>query len=124
VLCPLDQVNRQFKAQRPNQLWVSEFTYVLRWEGVVYVAFILYRHLCRDIVGWQVISSTRTDIVLDMPKQTLYPRQLEQNARVHPSDRRFQYILINYSERLAMTKIELLMDSKGTVATFWNNCDV
>ena len=66
--CPLDRVNRQFKAQRPNQLWVSDFTYVSTWQGFVYVAFVI-DVFARRIVGWRVSSSMRTDFVLDALEQ-------------------------------------------------------
>ena len=62
--CPLDRVNRQFKADRPNQLWVSDFTYVSTWQGWLYVAFVI-DVFARRIVGWRVSSSMRTDFVLD-----------------------------------------------------------
>jgi len=91
--CPLDRVNRQFKAQRPNQLWVSDFTYVSAWQGFVYVAFVI-DVFARRIVGWRVSSSTRTDFVLDALEQALYARQPERNALVHHSDRGSQYVSI------------------------------
>ena len=72
--CPLDRVNRQFKARRPNQLWVSDFTYVSTWRGFVYVAFVI-DVFARRIVGWRVSSSMRTDFVLDALEQALYARQ-------------------------------------------------
>ena len=56
VACPLDRVNRQFKAQRPNQLWVSDFTYVSTWQGWLYVAFVI-DVFARRIVGWRVSSA-------------------------------------------------------------------
>ena len=56
VPCPLDRVNRQFKADRPNQLWVSDFTYVSTWQGFVYVAFVI-DVFARRIVGWRVARS-------------------------------------------------------------------
>ncbi|NVP29394.1 DDE-type integrase/transposase/recombinase, partial [Vibrio cholerae] len=62
--CPRDHVNRQFRADRPNALWVSDFTYVSTWQGHVYVAFII-DVFARRIVGWKVSSSARTDFVLD-----------------------------------------------------------
>jgi len=61
---PLDRVNRQFKADRPNQLWVSDFTYVSTWQGWLYVAFVI-DVFARRIVGWRVSSSMTTDFVLD-----------------------------------------------------------
>lgn len=62
--CPLDRVNRQFKAERPNQLWVSDFTYVSTWQGWLYVAFVINVY-ARRIVGWRVSRSMHTDFVLD-----------------------------------------------------------
>ena len=53
--CPLDHVNRQFQAPRPNVLWVSDFTYVATWTGFVYVAFVIDAY-ARRIVGWRVIT--------------------------------------------------------------------
>ncbi|WP_305825843.1 IS3 family transposase [Massilia brevitalea] len=110
--CPLDRVNRQFKAQRPNQLWVSDFTYVSTWQGFVYVAFVI-DVFARRIVGWRVSSSMRTDFVLDALEQALYARQPERNELVHHSDRGSQYVSIKYSERLAEAGIEPSVGSKG-----------
>ena len=70
---PLDRVNRQFKADRPNQLWVSDFTYVSTWQGWLYVAFVI-DVFARRIVGWRVSSSMRTDFVLDALEQALCDR--------------------------------------------------
>lgn len=74
--CPLDRVNRQFRAERPNQLWASDFTYVSTWQGWLYVAFVI-DVFARRIVGWRVSSSMRTDFVLDALEQALYARQPE-----------------------------------------------
>lgn len=71
--CPLDRVNRQFRAERPNQLWVSDFTYVSTWQGWQYVAFVIDVY-ARRIVGCRVSSSMRTDFVLDALEQALYAR--------------------------------------------------
>jgi putative transposase len=70
--CPLDRVNRQFRAERPNQLWVSDFTYVSTWQGWLYVAFVV-DVFARRIVGWRVSSSMRTDFVLDALEQVSTP---------------------------------------------------
>lgn len=72
--CPLDRVNRQFRAERPNQLWVSDFTYVSTWQGWVYVAFVV-DVFSRRIVGWRQSSSMHTEFVLDALEQALYDRQ-------------------------------------------------
>ena len=111
--CPLDRVNRQFRADRPNQLWVSDFTYVSTWQGFVYVAFVI-DVFARRIVGWRVSSSMHTDFVLDALEQALYARQPERDeALIHHSDRGSQYVSIKYSERLAEAGIEPSVGSKG-----------
>ena len=111
--CPLDRVNRQFKAERPNQLWVSDFTYVSTWQGWQYVAFVI-DVFARRIVGWRVSSSMHTDFVLDALEQALYARQPSpEEALVHHSDRGSQYVSIRYSERLAEAGIEPSVGSKG-----------
>ena len=113
VPCPLDRVNRQFKADRPNQLWVSDFTYVSTWQGWLYVAFVI-DVFARRIVGWRVSSSMRTDFVLDALEQALYARQPERSdTLVHHSDRGSQYVSIRYTERLAEAGIEPSVGSKG-----------
>ena len=111
--CPLDRVNRQFRAERPNQLWVSDFTYVSTWQGWVYVAFVIDVFV-RRIVGWRVSRSMHTDFVLDALEQALYARQPERDSRlIHHSDRGSQYVSIRYSERLAQAGIEPSVGSKG-----------
>ena len=113
VPCPLDRVNRQFKADRPNQLWVSDFTYVSTWQGWQYVAFVIDVY-ARRIVGWRQSSSMRTDFVLDALEQALYDRQPQRDgALIHHSDRGSQYVSIRYSERLAEAGIEPSVGSKG-----------
>ena len=111
--CPLDKVNRQFRAERPNQLWVSDFTYVSTWQGWLYVAFVI-DVFARRIVGWRVSSSMRTDFVLDALEQALWARQPERDSSlIHHSDRGSQYVSIRYSERLAEAGIEPSVGSKG-----------
>ncbi len=111
--CPLDKVNRQFRAERPNQLWVSDFTYVSTWQGWQYVAFVV-DVFARRIVGWRVSSSMRTDFVLDALEQALYARQPERDrSLVIHSDRGSQYVSIRYSERLAEAGVEPSVGSKG-----------
>ena len=112
VPCPLDRVNRQFKADRPNQLWVSDFTYVSTWQGWLYVAFVI-DVFARRIVGWRVSNSMRTDFVLDALEQALYARQPERDGLIHHSDRGSQYVSIRYTERLAEAGIEPSVGSRG-----------
>ena len=111
--CPLDKVNRHFKADRPNQLWVSDFTYVWTWHGWQYVAFVI-DVFARRIVGWRVSSSMTTDFVLDALEQALHARQPERDrSLVIHSDRGSQYVSIRYSERLAEAGVEPSVGSKG-----------
>lgn len=111
--CPLDPVNWQFRAERPNQLWVSDFTYIPTWQGWLYVAVII-DVFARGIVGWRVSSSMRTDLMLDALEQALYARQPERDGSlVCHSDRGSQYISIRYTERLAHAGIEPSVGSKG-----------
>ena len=111
--CPMDKVHRQFKAERPNQLWVSDFTYVSTWQGWLYVAFVI-DVFARRIVGWRVSSSMRTDFVLDALEQALYARQPERDSSlIHHSDRGSQYVSIRYTERLAEAGVEPSVGSKG-----------
>ena len=111
--CPLDRVNRQFKANRPNELWVSDFTYVRTWQGWLFVAFVIDVY-ARRIVGWRVSSSMRTDFVLDALEQALYERQPQLTDQlIHHSDRGVQYVSIRYTERLAEAGIEPSVGSRG-----------
>ena len=111
--CPLDRVNRQFQADRPNQLWVSDFTYVSTWQGWLYVAFVV-DVFARRIVGWRVSTTMTTDFVLDALEQALYDRQPDpEDALIHHSDRGSQYVSIRYSERLAEAGIAPSVGSKG-----------
>ena len=115
--CPLDKVNRQFKAERPNELWVSDFTYVSTWQGWQYVAFVVDVY-ARRIVGWRVSSSMTTDFVLDALEQALYARQPERDrSLVIHSDRGSQYVSIRYSERLAEQVLSRRLAARATATT-------
>ena len=110
---PSDKVQRVFYAQRPNQLWVSDFTYVSTWQGFVYVAFVI-DVFARRIVGWRVSSTMRTDFVLDALEQALYERKPgDDGGLIHHSDRGSQYVSIRYTERLAEAGIEPSVGSAG-----------
>lgn len=111
--CPLDRVKRQFTAERPNQLWVSDFTYVSTWQGWVYVACII-DVFARSIVGWRVSRSMTTDFVLDALEQALYARQPERGqALIHHSDKGSQYVSIRHTERLQEAGIDPSVGSTG-----------
>lgn len=108
-----DRVARNFTAARPNQLWVSDFTYVATWRGFVYVAFVI-DVFARRIVGWRVSASLKTDFVLDALEQAIYDRcGATTEAIVHHSDRGTQYLSMRYTDRLADAGIEPSVGSRG-----------
>lgn len=116
--CPLDRVNRNFWAPAPNMLWVSDFTYVSTWAGMVYVAFVIDAY-ARKIVGWRVSRSMQAGFVLDALEQALAARRpFAGSGLVHHSDRGSQYVCIKYSERLAEAGIE---PSVGSVGDSYDN---
>lgn len=111
--CPDDKVNRAFVAQMPNQLWVSDFTYVSSWQGMVYVAFVI-DVFARKIVGWRVSTSMTTGFVLDALNQAICQRApSEAGGLIHHSDRGSQYLSIKYTERLAEVGIDTSVGSVG-----------
>jgi len=113
---PADLVKRDFTAERPNQLWVADLTYVATWSGFVYVAFVIDVY-ARMIVGWRVSRSLRSDLALDALEQALWARP-ETNELIHHSDRGVQYLSIRYTERLAEAGIE---PSVGSVGDSYDN---
>lgn len=111
--CPDDKVNRKFAADFPNQLWVSDFTYVSSWQGMVYVAFVI-DVFARKIVGWRVSTSMSTGFVLDALNQAICQRApSEVDKLIHHSDRGSQYLSIKYTERLAEAGIDTSVGSVG-----------
>nr|WP_187270337.1 IS3 family transposase [Escherichia coli] len=110
-----DRVNRQFVAERPDQLWVADFTYVSTWQGVVYVAFII-DVFAGYIVGWRVSSSMETTFVLDALEQALWARR--PSGTVHHSDKGSQYVSLAYTERLKEAK---LLASTGSTGDSYDN---
>jgi transposase InsO family protein len=116
--CPLDRVNRQFRAPAPNRLWVSDFTYVATWAGFVYVAFVIDTY-ARRIVGWRASRTAHAGFVLDALEQALHDRQpMQGGGLVHHSDRGSQYVSIKYTERLTEAGIE---PSVGSVGDSYDN---
>jgi putative transposase len=116
--CPLDRVNRQFHAPRPNVLWLSDFTYVATWQGFVYVAFVIDAY-ARRIIGWRASRTAHAGFVLDALEQALHDRRPVRGGRlVHHSDRGVQYVSIKYTERLAEAGIE---PSVGSVGDSYDN---
>jgi putative transposase len=116
--CPLDHVNRQFHAPALNRLWVSDFTYVSTWAGMIYVAFVLDVY-ARYIVGWRVSRSAHAGFVLDALEQAIHDRRpMNKGGLIHHSDCGNQYLSIKYTERLAEAGIE---PSVGSVGDSYDN---
>ena len=114
---PADLVQRDFSAERPNQLWVADLTYVATWQGFVYVAFIT-DVFSRKIVGWRVSNSLRSDLALDALEQALHARPDLSSGLVHHSDRGVQYLSIRYTDRLDEMGIA---PSVGSVGDSYDN---
>ena len=110
-----DRVNRQFVAERPDQLWVADFTYVSTWQGFVYVEFII-DVFAGYIVGWRVSSSMETTFVLDALEQALWARR--PSGTIHYSDKGAQYVSLAYTERL---KEAGLLASTGSTGDSYDN---
>ena len=116
--CPMDRVNRQFRATMPNQLWVSDFTYVSTWQGFVYVAFVIDT-FANKIVGWRASRTQQTQFVLDALEQALHERR-PADSLIHHSDRGSQYLSIKYTERLLMQAWNPALGPSATVTiTRW-----
>lgn len=106
-----DLVQRDFTATRPNETWVCDLTYLRTWQGVVYLAFILDVY-SRMLVGWQLATHMRTDLVLDALEMANGLRQPEAGLIAH-SDRGSQYTSIRYTQRLAELGIAPSVGSRG-----------
>ena len=116
--CPLDKVNREFKVERPNALWVVDFTYVHTWIGFVYVAFVIDAY-ARRIVGWKVSTSATASFVLDALEQAIHARRPSaEDGLIHHSDRGVQYLAMSYTQRLAEAE---LVPSVGSVGDSYDN---
>ena len=112
---PRDLVDRKFKAEGPNRVWVADLTYVRTWSGFAYVAFIT-DVFSRRIVGWQASRSLKTDLALDALEQAIWARQREGadlDQLIHHSDRGVQYLSIRYTERLAEDGLVNSVGSRG-----------
>ncbi len=112
ALQPADFVERDFRATRPNQLWVADITYVATWNGFVYVAFVA-DVFSRLIVGWHVSRLLRRDLALDALEMALWARGRNADGLVRHSDRGSQYLSIRYSERLAEAGAMASVGSRG-----------
>jgi putative transposase len=117
---PEDLVERRFRAERPDQLWVVDFTYVATWAGFAYVAFCV-DVFSRMITGWRASRSMSTDLVLDALEMGIWQRARQGRSitgLVHHSDAGSQYTSIRYTERLAEAGAR---PSIGTVGDSYDN---
>jgi transposase InsO family protein len=97
---PADLVERDFTADRPDELWFADFTYLRCWEGVVYFAFVIDAY-SRAIVGWQFATHMRTDLVLDALRMALAQRGPGADVElIHHSDAGGQYRAYDYTQAL------------------------
>ena len=112
-----DLVERNFTAAAPNELWVTDLTYVPTWSGVAYVAFIVDVY-SRMIVGWRVAAHMRTDMVLDALNMAAWNRQVDLAGLVTHSDAGSQFTSIRWTERLAEIGAR---PSIGSVADSYDN---
>ena len=112
-----DLVKRDFTARGPNELWVTDLTYVPTWAGVAYVCFITDVY-SRMSVGWRGASPMRTDMVLDAIEMARWNRGLHHDGLRCHSDAGSQFTSIRYGERLAEIGA---IPSIGTVADSYDN---
>jgi putative transposase len=114
----LDLVQRDFSATSPNELWVADISYLRCWQGLVFFAFVLDAY-SRMIVGWQLASHMRTDLVLDALQMALHQRGPGADVElIHHSDRGSQYTSIDYTQTLADHR---LLASVGSVGDAYDN---
>jgi putative transposase len=112
-----DLVKRDFTADRPNRLWLTDITYVATWSGFAYVCFITDAY-SRMIVGWRVAGHMRTDMVLDALSMASWSRGTRLEGLVAHSDAGSQFTSVRYGERIA----ELgAAPSIGTVGDSYDN---
>jgi putative transposase len=113
---PLDLVDRDFTAEAPNRLWVADFTYVMTWSGVVYVAFVIDA-FSRRIVGWKADTSMKTSLVLDTLEMALWSRDRDgitlAAGMVHHTDAGSQYTSFAFTSRLIDAGVDASVGSIG-----------
>lgn len=113
-----DLVQRDFSAEDPNRLWVADICYLRCWEGLVFFAFVLDAY-SRTIVGWQLATHMRTDLVLDALRMALHRRGPGADIElIHHSDRGSQYTSIDYTQTLADHDV---LASVGSVGDAYDN---
>ena len=122
-----DLVDRGFRADAPDRLWVADITYCRTFAGWVYAAFVI-DVFSRRVVGWQLSTSPRTDLALDALEMGLWTRQREDRdpqGLIHHSDKGVQYLALRYTQRLAeagaVASVGSTGDSYDTLAEAFNS---
>ena len=120
ALRPADHVQRQFRADRPNELWVVDFTYVPTWSGMAFTAFVTDVY-SRRIVGWRTMPKMATELPLDALEMALWVRDRagqDVTGVIQHSDAGAQHTALRYSDRLAEVGA---VASIGTVGDSYDN---
>ncbi len=112
-----DLVNREFRAEAPNRLWVTDFTYVPTWAGMSYVAFVIDVY-SRMIVGWSLATNMRTDLVMTALEHAVWRRDTLLDELIAHSDAGSRYTSIRYTDRLAEIGA---VPSIGTIGDSYDN---
>jgi putative transposase len=113
---PADLVDRDFSASGPNELWVADFTYVIAWSGLVYVAFVIDA-FSRRIVGWKADTTMKTSLVLDTLEMALWSRRRDgiplAEGMIHHHDNGSQYTSFAFTSRLLDAGVDASVGSVG-----------
>lgn len=110
---PADLVDRNFKADELNRLWIADITYVATWHGFAYAAFVV-DVFSRRILGWRVANHPRAELALDALEMAVWTRRGDDlDGLVHHSDRGCQYLSIVYTERLGEEGVITSVGSRG-----------
>jgi len=105
-----DLVNRAFGADRPNQLWVADMTYVPTWTGFLFLAIVL-DVWSRRVVGWAIGEQMTTDLVLAALNMAMAQRKAP--GVIHHSDQGSQYTSVAFGQRCAKLGVHPSMGSVG-----------
>jgi putative transposase len=113
---PADLVDRHFHAERPDQLWVVDLTYIRTWVGFAYLALVT-EVFSRRIIGWALATHMRTDLTLEALEMAIWTRQRQGiddlSGLIHDGDRGSQYLSIRYADRLAEAGAIASVGSRG-----------
>ena len=107
---PANLLDRQFAAERPNQKWIADFTYIWTVEGWLYVAAVIDL-FSRRVVGWSMATHLRTELVLEALNMAIAQRR--PSEVIHHSDQGCQYTSIAFGQRCRQAGVRPSMGSVG-----------